>query len=48
MLCHKFGNYVVQTALLRNRNSPKIIPVLNSIKGNLKTLGENEYGSKVV
>jgi hypothetical protein len=48
MLCDRYGNYVVQTALLRNRNSPKIQKVLNNIKSIVKELNENEYGSKVV
>jgi hypothetical protein len=48
MLCHQYGNYVVQTALLRNRNSPKIQKVLNNIKSIIKDINENEYGSKVL
>lgn len=48
MLCHKFGNYVVQTALLRNRSSPKVQIVLNNIKTIIKEINENEFGSKVL
>ena len=48
MICDQFGNYVIQTALLRNRNNPKIFPVLNSIKSISSDLSENEIGAKVL
>jgi hypothetical protein len=48
MLCDQFGNYVIQTALLRNRNDQKIKPVLNSIKAVSNEVNNNEIGSKVL
>lgn len=48
MLCHKYGNYVVQTTLLRNRMSGRIQKVLNNFKIILNEISQNEFGSKVL
>lgn len=48
MISDQFGNYVVQTAMLRNRHSPKIKPTLKEIKKHGAVIKESQIGAKVM
>lgn len=48
MICDQFGNYVVQTSMMRNRSSPKVNGVLKNIKKNSETIKNSPIGEKVL
>lgn len=48
MISDQFGNYVVQTAMLRNKLSPKIRGVLKEIKNSYEEIKSNPIGAKVI
>lgn len=48
MICDQYANYVLQTALLKYRNSLRVKQVLVNIKQQVKVIHLSDYGAKVL
>lgn len=48
LICHQFGNYVVQTLLLRNKNHPDVTYIISKLKSMADSLIGDENAKKAI